>query len=80
MPSQANWLVNKISKINNANNLWKLVTIWIGGNNLCKFSTCTDPNTMTSAANFKANLQNAINILSGMPKTVNTKFFQNEKI
>jgi len=70
MPSQANWLVNKISKINNANNLWKLVTIWIGGNNLCKFSTCTDPNTMTSAANFKANLQNAINILSGMPKTL----------
>lgn len=70
MPSQANWLVKNVpAKFPNANDRWKLVTIWIGGNNLCKFSTCSDPNTMTSAASFRSNLKTAIDTLATMPKT-----------
>jgi phospholipase B1, membrane-associated len=42
MPGQAQWLLEKLKANNNINFAedWKMLTIWIGGNNLC--DVCKD--------------------------------------
>jgi len=70
MPAQATWLVDRIKANNTAanfNNYWKLVTIWIGSNNLCDF--CNNQVTNGAAA-FEASLDTALTYLkNNLPRT-----------
>jgi len=62
MPGQAQWLVQQLkanSRIN-FNNDWKVLTLWIGSNNLC--DVCDNQNA-NNGANFLANVNTAIQYL-----------------
>jgi len=62
MPGQAQWLVQQLkanSKIN-FNNDWKVLTVWIGSNNLC--DVCDNLNN-NNGANFQTNLNASIQYL-----------------
>jgi len=62
MPYQAQWLVDHIklnSKINLAQD-WKVLTVWIGSNNLC--AVCNDENA-NNAADYKKNVIAALDII-----------------
>jgi phospholipase B1 len=70
MPKQAQSLVDKMEKALGAkfSTEWKLVTFFIGGNDLCAY--CKDVNRY-SVANYKSNIEQALNILhSKMPRTI----------
>jgi phospholipase B1 len=71
MPEQANILVDRmLNTLGTAefNSAWKLVTFFIGGNDLCAF--CKDTNKY-SVANYKANIEQALDILyARMPRTI----------
>jgi len=41
MPTQANALVTKLKARSDFNTAWKMVSLWIGGNDLCRF--CDEP-------------------------------------
>jgi len=59
---QAQWLVDHVkanSKINLAQD-WKVLTVWIGSNNLC--AVCNDERA-NNAADFKKNLYQALDII-----------------
>jgi len=59
---QAQWLVDHIksnSKINLAQD-WKVLTVWIGSNNLCK--VCNDERA-NNAADYKTNIYQALDII-----------------
>lgn len=70
MPGQAQALIDKI-KANSTydfENSWKLVTLFIGGNDLCKY--CRDTEGY-SPQNYFNNIQSALDILqAGLPKTL----------
>lgn len=62
MPSQAKWLVEKLkaSPSVNMTHDWKLLTIWIGSNNLC--DVCKD-DANNNGANYEKNLVAALQYL-----------------
>jgi phospholipase B1 len=62
MPTQANALVQKLKTNPNVNfaNDWKVVTIWIGGNDLCRF--CNGNPEHTPAA-YTSSIEQALTIL-----------------
>jgi len=62
MPKQANNLVAKLKADTSINfdEDWKMITLFIGGNNLCAY--CKDVNAH-SAATYKQNIQDALDIL-----------------
>lgn len=70
MPEQATWLVNRIRAnltASNFTNYWKVVTIWIGSNNLCDY--CNDQ-TANGAAAFELNVDKALAYLhANLPRT-----------
>jgi phospholipase B1 len=70
-PGQANILVDRmINKLGAARfaSEWKLVTFFIGGNDLCNI--CKDTNKYNTA-NFKKNVKDALDILKArMPRTI----------
>jgi len=61
MAGQAQWLVNKLKSDTriNFNNDWKVVTIWIGSNNLC--ALCKDK-AANDGLNFESQVTAALNI------------------
>jgi phospholipase B1 len=68
MPSQANTLVQKLKTNPNVNfaNDWKLVTLWIGGNDLCRF--CNGGAQHTAAA-YTGAIEEALTIfLNELPR------------
>jgi len=68
MVAQAEWLMNKMQQYlteDKYNNAWKTVTIWIGGNNLCRY--CHNPE-MHSPQQYYNSLKMALNFLSQVPK------------
>jgi len=71
MPGQANMLVDRMINKLGADKFaseWKLVTFFIGGNDLCAY--CKDTNRY-STANFKNNVQQTLDILyARMPRTI----------
>jgi len=71
MLTQATILVNRMKEHLGANKFtadWKLVTFFIGGNDLCGY--CKDPNRL-STANYVANIKAALDFLkSSMPRTI----------
>lgn len=70
MPSQANTLVTRFRNSNELNfdNDWKLVTIWIGGNNICAACGGADQHT---ARNYGEKLDEALGILhENVPRVV----------
>lgn len=71
MPGQARMLVDRMSKTlgnDRFMNDWKLVTFFIGGNDLCNY--CENTNQYSSAAYIK-NIKDALDILhSQMPRTL----------
>jgi len=52
MPTQAQTLVNKMNAQVDMKNDWKLVTIWIGGNDLCKWCSGDNKHSPENYANF----------------------------
>jgi len=70
IPEQAIWLVDRIKTNNTAanfNNYWKVISIWIGSNNLCDL--CNDQNTH-SPANFESAIDRALSYLrANLPRT-----------
>jgi phospholipase B1 len=71
MPAQANLLVERMTKSLGASRFaseWKLVTFFIGGNDLCAY--CKDNNRYSAAA-YLNNVQGALDILHAkMPRTL----------
>jgi phospholipase B1 len=71
MPAQANLLVERMTKSLGASRFaseWKLVTFFIGGNDLCAY--CKDNNRYSPAA-YQKNVQDALDILHAkMPRTL----------
>ncbi|CAF1348557.1 unnamed protein product [Rotaria magnacalcarata] len=71
MPGQANLLVDRMIEylgVNKFNSEWKLVTFFIGGNDLCAY--CEDTNRYSASA-YKSNVQTTLNILRDrMPRTI----------
>ncbi|CAF4133597.1 unnamed protein product [Rotaria sp. Silwood2] len=71
MPNQANMLIDRmIGKLGTSrfNSEWKLVTFFIGGNDLCSY--CEDTNRYSTAA-YKNNIKTTLDILhSRMPRTL----------
>jgi len=68
MPGQANTLVNKMKSDPNVNwaNDWKVVTIWIGGNDLCRFCNGNPEHT---AAAYSNSIDQALTVLlNQMPR------------
>ncbi|XP_038075947.1 phospholipase B1, membrane-associated-like [Patiria miniata] len=68
MPGQAKTLVDRMRNDPNVDfdNDWKLVTLFIGGNDLCR--QCENPDRF-STANYVAHVEEAIQILSEVPRT-----------
>eukprot|EP00002_Diphylleia_rotans_P024870 TRINITY_DN490_c0_g2_i1.p1 TRINITY_DN490_c0_g2~~TRINITY_DN490_c0_g2_i1.p1 ORF type:complete len:434 (-),score=83.84 TRINITY_DN490_c0_g2_i1:97-1398(-) len=69
-PGQATELVNKLRDSRNGvdfNNDWKVITYFIGANNLCRY--CRDTNR-DSAANFASNVRKALDTLAQIPRTI----------
>lgn len=67
VPSQARTLVEKLksdARVNYEQD-WKLVTLWIGGNDLC--AACNDPEYY-SARNYQAHMQTALDVLLEVPR------------
>ncbi|CAF0724936.1 unnamed protein product [Rotaria sp. Silwood1] len=71
MPSQANLLVERMTQALGAAKFaadWKLVTFFIGGNDLCSYCKATD---RFSPANYANNIKRALDILKArMPRTL----------
>lgn len=70
MPGQARNLVTKIKNDNavDFNNDWKVVTLWIGGNDLC--AVCTNRNNaIYQPASYAAYLEEALDEFMTMPRT-----------
>ncbi|CAF4107567.1 unnamed protein product [Rotaria sordida] len=71
MPDQANMLVDRMIKTLGAVRFaadWKLVTFFIGGNDLCGYCKAKD---RLSVANYKKNVKGALDILKArMPRTL----------
>ncbi|CAF1574626.1 unnamed protein product [Adineta ricciae] len=71
MPGQADLLISRMRKAlgdTRFNTEWKLVTFFIGGNDLCAY--CND-NAYYSAANYRNNIKIALEKLyNGMPRTL----------
>ncbi|CAF3262459.1 unnamed protein product [Rotaria socialis] len=71
MPTQANMLADRMITALGAAKFasdWKLVTFFIGGNDLCSYCKATD---RLSAANYTNNIKTALNILKArMPRTI----------
>lgn len=59
MPLQARMLVDRMKQTTDFQNDWKVITIFIGGNDLC--DACNDW-TRYSPANYRKNLQDALDI------------------
>eukprot|EP00002_Diphylleia_rotans_P024876 TRINITY_DN490_c0_g2_i18.p1 TRINITY_DN490_c0_g2~~TRINITY_DN490_c0_g2_i18.p1 ORF type:complete len:423 (-),score=76.78 TRINITY_DN490_c0_g2_i18:82-1350(-) len=69
-PTQATNLVNKMRDSREGvdfNNDWKVITYFIGANNLCRY--CRDTNR-DSAANFASNVRKALDTLAQIPRTI----------
>lgn len=60
MPTQARALVKKLAAIDGAGEKWKLVNLFIGGNDLC--AVCKDQEKY-GAAQYEANVREALDIL-----------------
>ncbi|XP_069811186.1 phospholipase B1, membrane-associated [Dendropsophus ebraccatus] len=62
MPAQAQALVDQMKQDNRVdfNNDWKVITVFIGANDLC--ASCTDSNVF-SASSYTTNIQRALDIL-----------------
>jgi len=63
MPNQARNLVAAMKKSSSGVNFqkdWKIITVFVGGNDVCKY--CKDKN-LYSVANYKKNVQEALDIL-----------------
>ena len=67
MMTQATKLVNKMRHSANFAQAWKLVTFFVGGNDLCK--ACKD--SKYTAANYMNNIRSTLNFLkANMPRTL----------
>jgi len=60
LQAQLDMLASKMGSLGVTDNDWKLITIFVGGNDLCDY--CTDTAT-NSPQNFQANLENALDTI-----------------
>lgn len=67
MMTQATNLVNKMKQVSNFAQAWKLVTFFVGGNDLCK--ACKD--AKYTATNYMNNIKSTLNYLkANLPRTL----------